>query len=262
MSRLQCLGTSSTGSQKQPAVEITPPHAETHKPNDPVGGKTVTDKTWSVPAHAPPCSVQDSEPENRNVLNTEVCVPKESINITPRVKGKVHFTAVPDKQLKTKESPDSVATGGPIQAPPPIEPLPMHKANMEDEQAEEEDDEDRKAPVELLVEFLQAVKDRDLQLASKQCQMILFYEPDHPEASQFLPLIQKKLLEEQEAEENTEEEEDGDADDSDDSRSDEESSLSSSVWSSSCSSSSLAGEEEEERWVNKQEPSPPFNTSS
>nr|XP_020479718.1 uncharacterized protein LOC109974055 isoform X3 [Monopterus albus] len=224
MSRLQCLGTSSTGSQKQPAVEITPPHAETHKPNDPVGGKTVTDKTCrSVPAHAPPCSVQDSEPENRNVLNTE---------------------------------------GGPIQAPPPIEPLPMHKANMEDEQAEEEDDEDRKAPVELLVEFLQAVKDRDLQLASKQCQMILFYEPDHPEASQFLPLIQKKLLEEQEAEENTEEEEDGDADDSDDSRSDEESSLSSSVWSSSCSSSSLAGEEEEERWVNKQEPSPPFNTSS
>uniref|UniRef100_A0A3Q3Q6Q9 Glutamate rich 2 n=1 Tax=Monopterus albus TaxID=43700 RepID=A0A3Q3Q6Q9_MONAL len=132
----------------------------------------------------------------------------------------------------------------------------MHKANMEDEQAEEEDDEDRKAPVELLVEFLQAVKDRDLQLASKQCQMILFYEPDHPEASQFLPLIQKKLLE------GEEEEEDGDADDSDDSRSDEESSLSSSVWSSSCSSSSLAGEEEEERWVNKQEPSPPFNTSS
>lgn len=72
-------------------------------------------------------------------------------------------------------------------------------------------------------QFLGAVMDRDMQLASRLCQMsvypasvseclpltqpangafsalfsppVLLHEPDNPEARQFLPLIQEKLLE-------------------------------------------------------------------
>ncbi|XP_068594368.1 LOW QUALITY PROTEIN: glutamate-rich protein 2 [Cebidichthys violaceus] len=129
-------------------------------------------------------------------------------------------------------------------------PLTTHEPNREEEQTEEEDveDEDVKAPVQLITEFLRAVMDRDYQLASKLCQMILIYEPDNPEASEFLPLIQRKLLEEQEAEQSTEEEEDDD----EDSGSDEDSSQSSSCSSSCCSSSSPSDdEEEEEKQVNR-----------
>ncbi|KAM6989263.1 glutamate-rich protein 2 [Tautogolabrus adspersus] len=96
---------------------------------------------------------------------------------------------------------------------------------------EGEEDDDIKVPVELKIEFLRAVMKRDLKLACKLCQMILIYEPENPEASNFLPLIKKKLLEEQEAKQSSEEEED-DEDDSDDSGSDEESSHSSSSSSS------------------------------
>uniref|UniRef100_A0A3P9BVH0 Uncharacterized protein n=1 Tax=Maylandia zebra TaxID=106582 RepID=A0A3P9BVH0_9CICH len=45
------------------------------------------------------------------------------------------------------------------------------------------------------LKFLRALKDKYFQLAVKLCHMILIYEPDNPEASEFLPLIQKKLLE-------------------------------------------------------------------
>lgn len=87
---------------------------------------------------------------------------------------------------------------------------------------------------------------------------VLIYEPDNPEASELLPLIQKKLLEgEEETEHSTEEEED-DEDDDDDSGSDEESSQSSSCSTSSCSSSSPSDDEEDkEKRVNRHKPCPP-----
>lgn len=159
-------------------------------------------------------------------------------------------------------------------------------------------------------QFLRAVRDRDIQLASRLCQMsmypasitclsvdksansasslllpVLLYEPDNPEASEFLPLIQKKLLEgkspsplfytihqmpqnapwvcamlfpllEQGTEHSTEEEED---DDDDITGSDEESSQSSSGSTSPCSSSSASDddEEDEERRVNRHKLCPP-----
>ncbi|XP_049603096.1 glutamate-rich protein 2 isoform X1 [Syngnathus scovelli] len=76
-----------------------------------------------------------------------------------------------------------------------------------------EDDADdlRDVPVELLMEFLRALTDKDYQQAKRLCKIILIYDPLHPEASEFLPLIQAKL---------SEEEENQDSDDSDDSDSD------------------------------------------
>ncbi|XP_026169635.1 glutamate-rich protein 2 isoform X7 [Mastacembelus armatus] len=257
MNRLECLGISSTGSQKPPKGEVTSAHAETHKANDTVVKKKVTDKPGrSLPVHAPPCSVQIS------------------INITARV-GEQAELAAPDEELKMKaQSSESVLTGEKTHVPPQVEPFPMHEEHLEEEQTEDEDTEDEEvmAPVELIIEFLRAVMDRDFQLASKLCQMILVYEPDNPEANEFLSLIQKKLLEEQEGsnEEDEAEEDDGDEDDddsddddeneSDVSVSDEEPSNSS---SSSCSSSSSSSgdEKEEEDQENRHKPCPPSHVS-
>ncbi|XP_035527025.1 glutamate-rich protein 2 [Morone saxatilis] len=281
MSRLECLGKSFTGSQKQLAEGATSAHAETLNPNDKVGKKTATDKSRrSLPARAPPHSVQEtlkSGCPRGNMLNTDECSPKESINITPRVEEQAQSTAAPDDELimtdmRKAPTPGSAVTGGSTHAPPAVEPLPTHEAIGDEVQTEEEDaeEEDLNVPVELIMEFLRAVMDRDFQLASRLCQMILIYEPDNPEASEFLPLIQKKLLEEQEEEQSTEEEEeqekdededdgDDDGNDSSDSESDEEKSQSSSCSSSSCSSSSLSDDdgEEEDKRVNRHKPCPP-----
>ncbi|KAM3850993.1 glutamate-rich protein 2 [Vipera latastei] len=72
----------------------------------------------------------------------------------------------------------------------------------------------RIAPLQLMGEFLKAIMERKYNLAKKLCQMILIYEPSNPEAKQFLPLIEKKLLLEsqctdQEDEESEEESSDG-----------------------------------------------------
>ncbi|XP_070587834.1 glutamate-rich protein 2 isoform X1 [Erythrolamprus reginae] len=52
----------------------------------------------------------------------------------------------------------------------------------------------RIAPLQLMGEFLKAIMERKYHIAKKLCQMILIYEPSNPEANQFLPLIEKKLL--------------------------------------------------------------------
>uniref|UniRef100_A0A672HU29 Glutamate-rich 2 n=1 Tax=Salarias fasciatus TaxID=181472 RepID=A0A672HU29_SALFA len=106
----------------------------------------------------------------------------------------------------------------------------MHGGDGGLEETEERiiEDEEVKAPVQLKTEFLRALKDKDLQLASKLCQIILIYEPEHPEASEFLPLIRDRLLEEHRCEDDEDSDEDGD-DDSDsheDSRASSSSSLS------------------------------------
>ncbi|XP_035762036.1 glutamate-rich protein 2 isoform X2 [Neolamprologus brichardi] len=119
------------------------------------------------------------------------------------------------------------------------EPLLIYKAKEDKEQTENVKCEDLKAPVELLMKFLRALKDNYYQLAVKLCHMILLYEPDNPEASEFLPLIQKKLREEQHAEKSNEEESDEDDDDDIDSGSDEDPSR-----SSSCSSSSASDDDD------------------
>ncbi|KAJ8282447.1 hypothetical protein COCON_G00049660 [Conger conger] len=62
-----------------------------------------------------------------------------------------------------------------------------------EEEGEICEDEERRAPIELFAEFLKSVLDKDYILAKKLCEMILIYEPDNPEAKQFIPLIEEKL---------------------------------------------------------------------
>ncbi|XP_023153980.1 glutamate-rich protein 2 isoform X1 [Amphiprion ocellaris] len=186
-----------------------------------------------------------------------------------RIEDQTQSTNEELKMKDLKEPQDSSAAGGTTHAPPPAEPLPTHNTYEEEEQTKEEDveDEDLKAPVELKMEFLRAVKEKDFQQATKLCQTILVYEPDNPVASEFLLLIQKKLLEEQEAEQSSdedEEEEDEDSNDEDDkddnSDSDEESFCNSSCSSSSCSSSS-SDDDEDKNQVNRHKPCPPSHIS-
>ncbi|XP_018585044.1 glutamate-rich protein 2 [Scleropages formosus] len=60
------------------------------------------------------------------------------------------------------------------------------------------DKETPKAPFQLFAEFLKSVMGKDYTRAHKLCRMILIYEPENPEAKQFIPLIEEKLQMEQE----------------------------------------------------------------
>ncbi|XP_060112978.1 glutamate-rich protein 2 [Heteronotia binoei] len=82
--------------------------------------------------------------------------------------------------------------------------------------------EKRTAPLELMGEFLKAIMERDYNLAKKLCQMILIYEPQNPEAMQFLPLIERKLQLESIQEADGEETDIGSTDDSEEDSSDTE----------------------------------------
>ncbi|XP_066491984.1 glutamate-rich protein 2 isoform X3 [Tiliqua scincoides] len=78
------------------------------------------------------------------------------------------------------------------------------KQNTDDEKPSDSSDDDdngqdndvqkQTAPLELMGEFLKAIMEQNYNLAKKLCQMILIYEPENPEAKQFLPLIEHKLL--------------------------------------------------------------------
>ncbi|XP_072435406.1 glutamate-rich protein 2 isoform X1 [Chiloscyllium punctatum] len=93
------------------------------------------------------------------------------------------------------------------------------------DQDEEDDDsdvdnegtrnEERKAPLELMGEFLKAIMDRDYKLSSKLCQMILIYEPENPEAQQFKILLDMKIQLDEAASIHQNEEDDTESDSSD-----------------------------------------------
>uniref|UniRef100_A0A3Q2XDX2 Glutamate-rich protein 2 n=1 Tax=Hippocampus comes TaxID=109280 RepID=A0A3Q2XDX2_HIPCM len=68
----------------------------------------------------------------------------------------------------------------------------------------------------LCFQFLRALRQRDFQQAKRLCNMILIYEPHHPEASEFLPLIQRKLLEGKDQTQNLQVEDSDDSDSDDD----------------------------------------------
>ncbi|XP_034559205.1 glutamate-rich protein 2 isoform X2 [Notolabrus celidotus] len=232
MNRLECLGKSSTISQKQVSCQVT----------------------------------QCSGFPSGDVLNANGHSSKEPIKTTPKIEEQVQQTAVLVEELKIKglkkAQSTALAQTGMQHVCPEVKPRP----SKEEEEQPGEKDEDIKTPVELKIEFLRAVMERDFERACKLCQMILLHEPENPEASEFLPLIKKKLLEEQEAEQSSEEDDDEEDDeDSDDSGSDDDSSESSSCSSSSCSSSTQSDnedDEEEEKQVNRHKPCPPSNIST
>ncbi|XP_041698633.1 glutamate-rich protein 2 isoform X3 [Coregonus clupeaformis] len=272
MSRLECLGKSSKVPQKQ----VVPALLETHMLKEAVGAKSFTATPGSLPTQAVSNPVKVSPPGRLEVL----CAGGVN-NISVGFAGP---PVVLSQDLKDNKKPQQsvlAVTGGrvfmqhrarttpcSVCVPPPAEPLPPLAPEGEEENTEEddgeeddgeEDDDDEeghRAPMELMAEFLKSVMEKDFVLAKKLCQMILIYEPNNPEAKQFIPLIQEKLEREQEEKSQDNDCSDSsDEDDSEDSESDQDSAQS----SDSSSSSSSSDEEEEQRRRHK--PCPPSHLS-
>ncbi|XP_063424957.1 transcription initiation factor TFIID subunit 11-like isoform X2 [Mytilus trossulus] len=97
------------------------------------------------------------------------------------------------------------------------------KEESSSEESSDEEEEERKAPNQLLMEFLECIYAKDFPTAAKLCKMILIFEPDHPVALQFQPVIEEKIQQDIEAEQEGEgsdesgsdEEDSGEEDDSD-----------------------------------------------
>ncbi|XP_061653725.1 glutamate-rich protein 2 isoform X1 [Phyllopteryx taeniolatus] len=94
---------------------------------------------------------------------------------------------VEGRALRAAEEPRKLNVTSAHAARPPAEATPG-------EENEADADEDLDVPVQVKMEFLRALTAGDLRLAQRLCRTILIYEPQHPEASEFLPLIRKKLL--------------------------------------------------------------------
>ncbi|KAK3745359.1 hypothetical protein RRG08_064683 [Elysia crispata] len=92
----------------------------------------------------------------------------------------------------------------------------------DDDDEEDSDNEERKAPNELLMEFVECLMKKDYKNAEKLCKMILLYEPTNPEALNFQPVIEEKLKLEAEAQEGDEDEDEDNSEDEDDDDDDEE----------------------------------------
>ncbi|GFO20388.1 glutamate-rich protein 2 [Plakobranchus ocellatus] len=106
-----------------------------------------------------------------------------------------------------------------------------HDDNEEEEDDDDDDDdeddsseeEERKAPNELLIEFVECLMKKDYENAQKLCKMILLYEPTNPEALKFQPVIEEKLRLDAEAEEEADSnEDDGNDEDEEDDEDDED----------------------------------------
>ncbi|XP_076018442.1 glutamate-rich protein 2 [Genypterus blacodes] len=261
MSRLDCSGKSFE--LAQPTSKVTSAQAEIHKSNEETEEKKtiIHNPRKRLPRCPQPHSGQktpQSGSVRAEVLYSKDSESEESISVTPRDEEHVGSAAV--KTNSRTEEPRHSHTGGTAHAPPSGKPLPPRELNGEEEETEEGDEdveeEDLKAPVELMMEFLRAVMDRDFPLAHKLCQMIVIYEPENPEAAEFLPLIRKKVMDDQKAEQSSSSDDDDESDDSDNSGSDADSSESSRC-SSSSSSAPSDEDHDEETHGNRYKPCPP-----
>ncbi|KAM9457979.1 glutamate-rich protein 2 isoform 3-T3 [Salvelinus alpinus] len=273
MSRLECVGKSSKVPQKQ----VAPALLETHMPKvlEAVGAKYFTAAPRSsLPTQAVSNPMKVTPPGRFDVL----CEGGVN-NISVGFAGPPVILSQ-DLKMKDNKKPQqsaSAVTGGRVFVQPraqttpcsacvhpPAEPLPPLEPEGEEEHTEEDDDdggeadddeeEGYRAPLELMAEFLKSVMEKDFVLAKKLCQMILVYEPNNPEAKQFIPLIQERLEREQEEKSQDDDDDCSDSGDEDDSGSDQDSPQSSDSSSSSSSSSSSDEEEEQER---RHKPCPP-----
>ncbi|XP_024262227.1 glutamate-rich protein 2 isoform X4 [Oncorhynchus tshawytscha] len=267
MSRLECVGSS-----KVPQKQVAPALLETHMPKA-VGAKYFTAAPRSLPTQAA---------SNPMKVTNVLCAGGVN-NISVGFAGPPVILSQ-DLKMKDNKKPQqsaSAVTGGrvfvqpqaqttpcSVYVHPPAEPLPPLEPEGEEEHTEEEDDdngeadddeeEGYRAPLELMAEFLKSVMEKDFVLAEKLCQMILVYEPNNPEAKQFIPLIQERLEREQEEKSQDDDDACSDSGDEDDSGSDQDSPQSSDSSSSSSSSSSSDEEEEQER---RHKPCPPSHLS-
>ncbi|XP_051786642.1 glutamate-rich protein 2 isoform X2 [Erpetoichthys calabaricus] len=183
-----------------------PPHVPGDAASDLHGSQSETEQKTSIckimKGQPMESEINDEKPED-SVGSIEPVILSPSVNTSSPVNGTNISTKSPGSDEGETDS----------------------TADSEDEEGDSED-EDRKAPIELLGEFLHAVMNENYTLANKLCQMILIYEADNPEAKQFIPLIEAKLLIEQEQDEHESTDESSSEDSDDDSSTESDSSVS------------------------------------
>ncbi|XP_029561443.1 glutamate-rich protein 2 isoform X3 [Salmo trutta] len=254
MSRLECVGKSSKVPQKQ----VAPALLETHMPKEALEAKYFTAAPQSsLPTQAVSNPMKVTPPGRFKVL----CAGGVN-NISVGFAGPPVILSQ-DLKMKDNKKPQQSASAVTAEPLPPLEP------EGEEEHTEEEDDDDNdddggeadddeeegyRAPLELMAEFLKSVMEKDFVLAKKLCQMILVYEPNNPEAKQFIPLIQERLVREQEEKSQDDDDDCSDSSDEDDSGSDQDSPQSS-------DSSSSSSSDEEEELERRHKPCPPSHLS-
>lgn len=99
---------------------------------------------------------------------------------------------------------------------PPLQGATGGEENEDSSSSDSEEEEERRAPSQLLMEFLECLMKKEYVVAAKLCKMILIYEPNHPTALQFQPVLEEKILIEQEKENESGSDESGDEDDESD----------------------------------------------
>ncbi|XP_060634847.2 glutamate-rich protein 2 [Anolis sagrei] len=120
---------------------------------------------------------------------TKIIEPKtESEGNDEEMKNSSNVETISNNEVTTEIQKDSVDKQVADEKPP--------DSSDDDDSNGQSDNEVKKrvAPLQLMGEFLKAIMERKYLLAKKLCQMILIYEPENPEAKQFLPLIEQKLL--------------------------------------------------------------------
>ncbi|XP_046883929.1 glutamate-rich protein 2 isoform X2 [Hypomesus transpacificus] len=210
MSRLECVGRSSKQTpreqetlQMSPAC-IEPPGPQGHVTVVPetVGEKPPTDyPRRSQPVTAVTHSMKNGPPVARNVLSSGEPAPEKSRESISGIGKKAGVTVFSNQvsnrndNSSPKQSKSQTIGKQICASPSPAVLIPSPESEEEEDCTEEEEQgEGYQAPLELMAEFLKSVMEKDYLLAKKLCQMILIYEPENPEATQFLLLIQDKLL--------------------------------------------------------------------
>ncbi|KAJ8011680.1 hypothetical protein DPEC_G00060760 [Dallia pectoralis] len=248
MNKLECYGKSSKVPQKQ----VVHKQLETSTQKEAV----VSNPTTATPRRVLPTQAVTQPVKDSSKVRLEVlcAVGEKNISIGLARPPVSHSHDPKMCPRKPKQSASTRAACAPILAEPiqPLEPEGEEEHTNKNEDVDADDDEEQcRAPLELMAEFLKSVMEKDFVLAKKLCQMILIYEPENPEARQFILLIQEKLQREQDKygskyEDETSDDSDDngsgstDEDGSGDSGSDEDSAQSSEC----CSSSSTSSDEE------------------
>ncbi|KAM4024778.1 glutamate-rich protein 2 isoform 1-T1 [Anomaloglossus baeobatrachus] len=159
---------------------VTPPCDAASRPGSAAGRQGSDGRKGYIPTkQIPLCTVKP--------VALSCNVPENSG--TPSIQTDKSEEGQMQKTSPTPTNPDEKGTTGP-------QSLTIHndfKGCLEESSDEDESDDDGRAPMELLAEFISAVMEEDYEVAHKLCQMILLYEPDNPEAKEFSPLIEEML---------------------------------------------------------------------
>ncbi|XP_067891464.1 glutamate-rich protein 2 isoform X2 [Heterodontus francisci] len=209
---------SKKSSEKRQNLNVKKKHVEFKKSEHPAPSNTELKKLTNPESERSPEKQQNVDVKKQHV-ESKMSDAKNYLNSSNAKKAKaISATTVKPYNLATTSTTNRISEDS-------GEDDDVNEGEEGDDDVDNEGSkkEERRAPIELMGEFLKAIMDREYKLSSKLCQMILIYEPENPEAQQFKTLLEVKIqLDEaasthQNDEEDSTESDSSDEDDSEDS---------------------------------------------